>query len=58
MTELVQKHDPTDGKDVTVRVNGKLFRCPCGCNVFQHPVNRPEVYKCNSCGFRYEAEQP
>ncbi len=35
---------------ITVRVGGKPFRCPCGCNVFHHPGGRTYVYECNACG--------
>lgn len=38
----------------TVRINGKVFYCECGCNVFNHP--KPDdklVYECNACGAWY-----
>lgn len=35
------------------RVNGKPFRCECGCNVFTRRGNR---YTCNGCGANYRGE--
>ena len=35
------------------KVNGKTFRCPCGCNVF-HKEEDPNIYICNSCNAKYE----
>ena len=36
------------------RIDGKTFRCACGCNVFHKPDRkRPEVYQCNGCDVRY-----
>lgn len=40
----------------------KTFRCPCGCNVFRHPVNPvsgkliKDRYVCNSCGGTFIGE--
>jgi len=34
---------------------GKVFRCSCGCNVFQKlDPDFPEAYTCNACGTTYE----
>jgi len=42
-------------KEAVSRINGKLFRCGCGCNVCsQQSLN---VFVCNSCGSEYIAEQ-
>ena len=43
-------------KSVTVRVQGRLFRCECGCNVFHHPKGKPSVYVCNACALKYTGE--
>ena len=41
----------------TIRINGSLFRCSCGCNVFHKPDDTLlELYKCNACGVEYEAQ--
>jgi len=46
------------GKDIILRVGGKRFRCTqCGANVFQHPEGEPDVYRCNGCGTKYEADE-
>ncbi len=36
---------------VMPRVNGKPFRCECGCNVFTKLDN---FYRCNACSLEYE----
>ena len=46
-----------DDKDVMAIVDGKAFRCECGCNVFRNPVGKPSVYHCNSCGDMYAGEK-
>lgn len=39
----------------TLKINGKSFRCNCGCNVFHRPdKNKPDIYKCNCCDTYYE----
>ena len=41
-----------DGKlrNFFIRINGHLFQCECGCNVFHKPdSNNVKLYKCNSC---------
>ena len=40
--------------NVLIEVDGKSFRCDCGCNVFHHPELKPEIYECNACGARYK----
>jgi hypothetical protein len=47
-----------DNRNHTIRIGGKLFRCECGANVFNKPDpdKRPDLYECNGCGTRYEAE--
>lgn len=41
---------------VMPKVNGKPFRCHCGCNVFHHPPEKPEVFECNACEEWYTGE--
>lgn len=39
------------------KVNGKSFRCECGCNVFHKPnADDPDLFSCNSCDTRYRGE--
>ena len=39
---------------VMCRINGKYFRCECGCNVFTKLGEFK--YKCNSCNATYSGE--
>jgi hypothetical protein len=52
--ELAPREKLSPTEDVIVRIQGKIFRCPCGCNVFRHPDGLPNIYRCNSCGNEYE----
>ena len=45
----------TDKKFVMPRVNGKTFRCECGCNVFTEIG--PLKYRCNGCRALYQGEK-
>lgn len=48
-----------DGKveNFMPKVNGKFFRCSCGCNVFHKPdETRPYLFECNSCETWYSGE--
>jgi predicted SprT family Zn-dependent metalloprotease len=39
-------------KDTMLRVDGKPFRCECGCNVFRPigvALDGEKHYRCNSC---------
>ena len=39
-----------------LRINGKPYRCDCGCNVFHKPDRRYlDLYECNGCEQRFEA---
>lgn len=46
-----EEPEPGFDEDHMIRVSGKIFRCPCGCNVFRKPkpVSKPGLYVCNSC---------
>jgi hypothetical protein len=39
-------------RDVIVRIQGKLFSCKCGCNVF-HEFSDGSL-GCNACEIEYE----
>lgn len=45
-------------RDYVVRIDGKLFRCECGCNVFRKPdpEHKPKLFCCNSCGAHWVGE--
>ena len=44
-------------KDCMIRIQGQVFRCSCGCNVFHTPDARElSVVKCNSCGAEYASD--
>lgn len=43
--------------DVMPRVNGKPFRCTCGCNVFRQQPDDKTKYVCNSCQFVWVGEE-
>ena len=46
----------TDGKDIMVKIDGKFFRCHCGCNVFRKLKSNASKYVCNSCEEVYTGE--
>ncbi len=49
-------NQPTDY--VMVRIDGKTFRCTCGCNVFRKPdPTDAKLFVCNSCGARFRGEK-
>lgn len=37
------------------QIDGRSFRCECGCNVFQKSVTKSDRYKCNSCDMVYQS---
>lgn len=43
--------------DVMPMIDGRSFRCSCGCNVFRHPEGEPLVFVCNGCRARYRGER-
>ena len=43
-----------DSKDLMLRLDGKPFRCECGCNVFKQIGRDSGHYRCNACGTIYE----
>ena len=49
-------HPDGNRHQFTVRIDGSLFRCGCGCNVFHKPDDTDlELYECNSCGNWYRS---
>lgn len=38
-----------------LRINGEVFRCECGCNVF-HEGKYRGLWICNACGLEYANE--
>ena len=52
--EQIDLHN--ENPNICIRMDGVLFRCPCGCNVFHH-VDDDEIFICNSCETEYETEK-
>jgi uncharacterized Zn-finger protein len=52
--EEIEKHK--DNPNTTLKVAGKPFHCPCGCNVFHHPNTDADEFRCNACSTTYSAE--
>jgi len=53
-TAIKNQHVNEENRNSTIRIDGKLFRCNCGCNVFAKlSENR---YRCNMCKSEYETE--
>lgn len=62
---MVAKPKPTqpvkmangDIENFTLRIGGKAYRCPCGCNVFHKPDDTNLLrYQCNACEHLFECE--
>ena len=47
----------TSKSNVMPKINGKCFRCECGCNVFHHPTEDDLLFECNSCEEWYRGER-
>jgi hypothetical protein len=45
-----------EGEQFTIRVDGSLFSCECGCNVFHKNGHDPDEFTCNGCGRIYMSE--
>ena len=56
ISTIVNLNGSWDGDlpNVMPRVNGKSFRCDCGCNVFKEIS--PKKFKCNSCSSIWSGE--
>lgn len=46
----------TEDNDIMPMIDGKSFRCSCGCNVFRRLKYNKNKYKCNSCEVIYIGE--
>ena len=44
------------GKSVMLKVDGKPFRCQCGCNVMHRVSGDRDLYQCNACELQYEGQ--
>lgn len=52
------KNDDGTLANFTLNLDGKKYRCVCGCNVFHKPdKEKPEIYRCNSCGYTFETSK-
>ena len=51
--EQIDKHN--ENPNILVTVEGKNFRCQCGCNVFHH-LDDDDIFICNSCNSEYESK--
>ncbi len=40
--------------NIMVKIDGKVFRCDCGCNVFHKPAYEMYIYECNACAAWYK----
>ena len=50
--EEIQKHK--ENPNIELKIDGKLFCCECGCNVFHHhPGIDVDEYQCNDCSIKY-----
>lgn len=45
-----------ENPNMVLEIAGDHFRCKCECNVFHHPGDDADVFKCNACGAIYETE--
>ena len=48
MTEILC-HDDGSMHQFMPKVDGKFFRCSCGCNVFHKRIGDDDRYICNAC---------
>lgn len=39
-----------------VKIEGKSFKCNCGCNLFHHEYEDKNIYTCNACSQEYQGE--
>lgn len=56
--QCVDEEPGAYNEDFMPKINGKFFRCECGCNVFRKPkpVSRPNLFECNSCEALFEGK--
>lgn len=48
--------DEVQARGVMPKIDGKFFRCECGCNVFTKSKTRAHILRCNSCLSIYSSE--
>lgn len=41
-------------KDTLITIDGKNFKCTCGCNVFTHYED--DIFICHCCGKEFKGE--
>lgn len=51
LSEYIPEQLPESSVPAMVKINGKVFRCTCGCNVFTK--YKEAMYRCNACGTDY-----
>lgn len=62
MEELNKPEEPVtlsngEIENFTIKLEGKSYRCACGCNVFHKPdKTRLGLYECNACKTRFSGE--
>lgn len=52
-----RRHEDGSLYQTMIKLQGKSFRCGCGCNVFHFPdKDNSDRYECNACGAQYVSE--
>ena len=54
--EKTDEEDEYTGGDTILRVQGNIYRCACGANVFSRSTKDPNCYRCNNCRTEYETD--
>lgn len=49
--EQIDKHN--ENPNILLKVEGKILRCECGCNVFHHTYD-DEIFICNPCETEFD----
>ena len=47
-------HEDGSLQEFLLTMDGKRFRCDCGCNVFHKFKGEPDTFYCNCCPLGYE----
>lgn len=51
------RHEDGSLHQFTLKIEGRPYRCECGCNVFHKPdKEKLMVYQCNSCKETFKTE--
>lgn len=56
LEEETSKNQKPEVPNTMITVDGKKFRCICGCNVFHKMKKDDDIYICNACGSEFEAK--